>query len=83
MQSENFSKEALKAVQRNFYVENFFLSTATPEEGARIAEKVYRMLSTVGFTLTKWVSNKSTSLKYIPESKLLKHSKTINACFEH
>ena len=82
MQSENFSQEAVQAVQRNFYVDDFLLSSETPEEGARIAEEVSRMLSAAGFTLTKWVSNESTSLKNIPESKLLKYSKTINCTSE-
>ena len=81
MQSENFSQEAVQAVQRNFYVDDFLLSSETPE-GARIAEEVSRMLSTAGFTLTKWVSHQSTSLKNIPESKLLKYSKTINCTSE-
>ena len=82
MQSENFSQEAVQAVQRNFYVDDFLLSTETPEEGARIAEEVSRMFSAVGFTLTKWVSNESTSLQNIPESKFLKHRKTINCTSE-
>ena len=45
----------VKAVQRNFYMDNFLKSVRTPEEAIEIYQKVREILSKGGFKLTKWI----------------------------
>lgn len=53
----NLNSDAFKAVQRNFYVDNYLKSTLTVEEAIANARDVRELLSKGGFRLTIWTSN--------------------------
>ena len=50
-------------VQRNFYVDDLYLSLPTDEEATDTAHILLTVLSTGGFNLTKWSSNSRNFLK--------------------
>ena len=58
---ENF----VKAIQRNFYMNDFLKSVRTAQESIEIYQKVKEILSKGGFNLTKWiVSDEKLQLWY-------------------
>ena len=48
-----FSDEAVAAVRRNFYVDDFLLSVCSVNKAVKIGREVIKMLSKTGFTLHK------------------------------
>ncbi|GIY97906.1 hypothetical protein CEXT_468061 [Caerostris extrusa] len=59
MEAENDYPVALKAIQKNFYVDDLLLSMNIPEEITQVCRQVYLLLSKRGFELRKWRSNSS------------------------
>ena len=60
--------EATKtAIDKAFYLDDCFLSVDLVEEGAVMLEEMRRVLSSCGFHLTKWLSNKEEVLHSVPE----------------
>ena len=64
-----FSDEAVNAVNKDFYVDDFVKSLRTVSEASSLAEEVTCLLSDVGFRLTKWMSNNREVLSKIPEEE--------------
>ena len=72
-----FSDETVTAVRRNFYVDDFLLSVSSINEAVQIGREVTKM-SKAGFTLHKWLSNKSEVMKYFSEIPRMDSSKPIS-----
>ena len=47
----------VKAVQRNFFMDDFLKSVRTPQEAIKIYQKVRDILIKGGFKLTKWITS--------------------------
>ena len=63
--------EAAKSVENNFYMDDYLESSATINEATKKAQDLVKMLSTGGFTLTKFVSNvPNLSSRLDPKIKL-------------
>ena len=62
-----YSKETLKAVAHNNYVDDFLISVPTVEEAAKLVKELPDLLEKGGFHLTKWNSNRRQLLAEIPE----------------
>ena len=61
-------ENVVKAVQRNFYMDDFLKSVRTPEEAIEINQKVGEILSKGGFNLTKWITSGEKVKSQIPEA---------------
>ena len=48
---------AAKAIQNNFYMDDFIKSVETPEEAIVVFNQLHLLLSRHGFELKKWISN--------------------------
>ena len=79
---DQYSARAVKAVQRNFYVDDFLFSAATLEEGRSTARKIAQMLSKVGFVLTKWITNTPKALEDFPTDACAKFDKSVSVSSE-
>jgi len=64
-----FSKEAVKSVQEDFYVDNLLKAIETPGKAISLAHELMALLEKGGFRLTKWASNSREVLASIPEDK--------------
>ena len=58
---------AAKAIQNNFYMDDFIKSVETPEEAIEIFKQLPPLLSQHGFELKKWISNNDAVTEAIPE----------------
>ena len=60
-----FSDEAVSAVDKDFYVDDFVKSVRTVSEASSLAGEVTCLLSEAGFRLTKWMNNSREVLRYL------------------
>ena len=58
----------VKAVQRNFYMDDFLKSVKTPQEVIEIYQKVKEALSKGGFEVTKWITSDEEVRSQNPEA---------------
>ena len=58
----------VKAVQRNFYMDDFLKSVRTPQEAIEIYKKGREILNKGGFNLTKWITSDVEVKSQIPET---------------
>ena len=58
----------VKAVQRNFYMDDFLKSVRTPQEAIEIYQKVRDILIKGVFKLTKWITSDEEVKSHIPET---------------
>ena len=58
---------AAKAIENNFYMDDFIKSFQTVEEGKQIFHQLQPLLSKHGFELKKWISNEESINELIPE----------------
>ena len=58
----------VKAVQRNFYMDDFLKSVRTPQKAIEIYQKVRDILIKCGFKLTKWITSDEEVKSHIPET---------------
>ena len=58
---------AAKAIQNNFYMDDFINSVETPEEAIEMFNQLQPLLSRHGFKLKKWMSNNDAVTKVIRE----------------
>ena len=63
-----FSDEAVSAVDKDLYVDDFVKSLRSVSEASLLAGEVTCLLSEAGFRLTKWMSNSREVLTKIPEA---------------
>ena len=64
-----FSKEAVKSVQEDFYIDDLLKAVETPGKAISLAHELMALLEKGGFCLTKWASNSREVLASIPEDK--------------
>ena len=69
-QSKNFNEEAVRAVLRNFYMDDLLSSKPNSDGAADLAKQLINLLATGGFRLTKWMSNSREVLAAIPSSEV-------------
>ena len=69
----------VKAIQRNFYMDNFLKSVRTHQEAIEIYQKVREIFNKGGFNLTKWITSDEEVKSQIQETdrstKIVKTSK--------
>jgi hypothetical protein len=65
----NFSNEAVRTVERNFYVDDLLKSVRDVETGVCLSSELRELLSKGGFRLTKWISNSEEVMGTFPESE--------------
>ena len=58
---------AAKAIQNNFYMDDFIKSVETPEEAIVVFNQLQLFLSRHGIEPKKWISNNDAVTKAIPE----------------
>ena len=63
-----FRDEAVSAVDKYFYADDFVKSVRTVTEASSLAGEVTCLLSEAGFRLTKWMSNIREVLSKIPDA---------------
>ena len=56
-----------KAIQNNFYMDDFIKPVETPEEAIKVFNELQPLLSQNAFELKKWISNNDAVTKAIPE----------------
>ena len=59
---------AAKAIQNNFYLDDFIKSVETPEEAIEVFNQLQPVLSQHGFELKKWKSNNDAVTEANPEN---------------
>ena len=59
---------AAKAIQNNFYMDDFIKSIETPEEAIEVFNQLQSLLSQHGFELKKWISNNDAVTKAIQKT---------------
>ena len=65
--SEEVYPIATKAIQSNFYIDDFIKSVETPEEEIEVFNQLQPLLSRHRFELKRWISNNDAVTKAIPE----------------
>ena len=58
---------AKKAIQNNFYMDDFIKSVETPEEAIEVFNQLQPLFSQPGFEFKKWISNNNAVTEEIPE----------------
>ena len=66
LDNEEMYPIASKAIQNNFYMDDFIKSVETPEEAIEVFRQLRHLPSQHGFQLTKWMSNSDEVCKAIP-----------------
>ena len=66
---EDFEEEVVKTVKRNFYVDDCLKSVKSVDCAIQIVMQLRDLLSKGGFRLTKWLSNNSKVLNFIPHEE--------------
>ena len=72
----------VKAVQQNFYMDDFLKSVITPQEVTEIYQKVRDILIKGGFNLTKWITSDEEVKSQIPEADRSLKTLTVVKTFE-
>ncbi|PFX12711.1 hypothetical protein AWC38_SpisGene23285 [Stylophora pistillata] len=70
-QQGKFSKDAINAVRRNFYLDDLLASKQNCDEATGLAKDLIGILATGGFQLKKWMSNSREVLTAIPLSEVV------------
>jgi len=63
----DFSSEAVRTVQRNFYVDDCLKFIDSEEDAIHLSNELSQLLKQGGFWLTKWLSYKRKVVKSFPE----------------
>lgn len=73
-----FHKETVKTVKRNFYVDDCLRSVHSERDAKQLYRELTDLLMKGGFKITKWTSNNSNVLEYIPPENRAKSAKDID-----
>ena len=79
---QNFSKEAVDAVFRDFYVDDLLKSFAGQEHAIELSKELQELLARGGFKLTKWISNSRSVLSAFPVEERAPHIKNLDLTSE-
>ena len=60
------NEQACRAIERNFYVDDFMSSVPTEKDARRLAKQMNELLQRGGFKLCKWICNSRAVLETIP-----------------
>ena len=66
---DEFAKDIVKTVKRNFYVDDCLKSVESSERAVDLAVQLSNLLAKGGFRLTKWLCNRPEVLESIPKDK--------------
>jgi len=66
---EMFSKEAVRTLRRNFYVDDCLKSIKGETKAISLVSELRALLSKGGFRLTKWISNFRKVIESVPTSE--------------
>ena len=66
LDNEEMYPIASKAIQNNFYMDDFIKLVETPEEAIEVFRQLRHLFSQHGFQLTKWISNSDEVCKATP-----------------
>ena len=66
---DQFDKEAIEAVRRNFYVDDCLKSVGSEQDAIRLIDQLRHLLAKGGFRLTKWISNSTEVIESVPASE--------------
>jgi len=66
---EMFSKEAVRTLRRNFYVDDCLKSIKGETKAISLVSELRALLSKGGFWLTKWISNSRKVIESVPTSE--------------
>ena len=66
---DQFDKEAIEAVRRNFYVDGCLKSVGSEQDAIRLIDQLRHLLAKGGFRLTKWISNSTEVIESVPVSE--------------
>ena len=66
---QDFSKQVIDTVNRDFYVDDCLKSLPMKEEAVNLVEELPVLLSRGGFRLTKWLSNEREVLSHMPDNE--------------
>ena len=75
-----FSEEAIKTLERSFYVDDSLKSTRSVDDAISLVSELRSLLQTGGFRLRKWISNSREVLASIPEDE--RATSVANLCFD-
>ena len=67
LDNEEMYPISAKAIQNDFYMDDFIKSVETPEEAIEVFNQLQPLLSQHGFELKKWISNNDEVTEAIPE----------------
>ena len=73
---QDFSREAVDAVFRDFYVDDLLKSFAHSERAITVSKELKELLAKAGFELTKWNSNSRKVLSAFPVEERAPQVKT-------
>ena len=68
LDNEREYPNATKAIQNNFYMDDFIKSKETAEEAIEVFNQLQTLLSRHGFELKKWISSNDAVTEAIPEN---------------
>ena len=63
----DFSSEAVRTVDRNFYVDDCLKFIDSEEDAIHLSSELSQLLKRGGFRLTRWLSNKPKVVESVPE----------------
>ena len=66
---DEFAKDIVKTVKRNFYVDDCLKSVESSERAVDLAVQLSNLLAKGGFRLTKWLCNRPEVLESIPKDE--------------
>lgn len=66
---EQFDREAVETVRRNFYVDDCLKSVEDEQAAVRLVSQLSQLLAKGGFRLTKWISNSCQVIESVPKSE--------------
>ena len=65
--NEEKSPSAAKAIENNFFMDDFIKSVDSPEEASKVFKQLQPRLSRHGIELKRWLTNWSNITEEIPE----------------
>ena len=66
---DQFNKEAIEAVRRNFYVDDCLKSVGSEQDAIRLIDELRHLLAKGGFRLTKFILNSPEVIESVPASE--------------
>ena len=75
---DEFNPITVSTVLNNFYVDDCLKSVPTEEDAKELVTELCKLLSLIGFRLTKWISNRRSVLESIPIEERAKEVKSLD-----